>query len=33
MKLFEKYLLACTNQRIPMPKEWQKSLGLDLDER
>ncbi|MCM1323008.1 MAG: hypothetical protein NC218_02380 [Acetobacter sp.] len=32
MKLFEKYLLAVTNQRIPMPKIWQKSLGLDLEE-
>ena len=32
MKLFEKYLLACTNQRIPMPKKWQDSLGLSLDE-
>lgn len=31
MKLFEKYLLACTNQRIPMPPVWQDSLGLGLD--
>lgn len=30
MKLFDKYLLACTNQRIPMPDSWQKSMGLDL---
>lgn len=32
MKLFDKYLLACTNQRIPMPKDWQGSLGLALTE-
>ena len=32
MKLFDKYLLACTNQRIPMPKDWQGSLGLSLSE-
>lgn len=30
MKLFDRYLLACTNQRIPMPPEWQESLGLAL---
>ena len=30
MRLFDKYLLACTNQRIPMPPEWQESLELSL---
>lgn len=30
MKLFERYLMACTNQRIPMPNAWQTSLGLSL---
>lgn len=30
MKLFEKYLLASTNQRIPMPKDWQSTMGLSL---
>lgn len=32
MKLFDKYLLACTNQRIPMPDLWQRTLGLHLTE-
>lgn len=31
MKLFEKYLLACTNQRIPLPSGWQRTLGLSLE--
>ncbi len=33
MRLFDKFLLACTNQRIPMPRSWQSSLGLDLDDK
>ena len=31
MRLFDRYLMACTNQRIPMPAVWQESLGLRLD--
>lgn len=29
-RLFDKFLIATINQRIPMPKVWQQSLGLKL---
>lgn len=28
MRLFDKYLISIANQRIPMPSDWQESLGL-----